>query len=110
VENNTTISSLAFNGFSVNDAKPYDAIPVLLVVAPGSVSQFVLQSLNSTQITAPVSNSEFNCIGSVSGAAVLGTGWEFPDVVMAEGVPYISAATGLPSIKMNGVVQLYQAP
>jgi hypothetical protein len=43
----------------------------------------------------------------VSGAGVLATGWEFPDAVMANEVPYISANSGLPSIKVGGVVEPY---
>jgi hypothetical protein len=43
----------------------------------------------------------------VSGSGVLATNWEFPDSVMANDVPYISATSGLPSIKINGVVELY---
>jgi len=107
VENNANILSLAFNGFSVADARTYSALPVLLEIAPGSVGQLVLESLKSNQITAPVWPFEFGCIGSVSGAGVLATGWEFPDAVMADGVPYLSASTGLPSIKVEGVVEPY---
>ena len=36
-----------------------------------------------------------------------GHGWEFPDAVMADGVPYISASTGMPSIKVAGIVEPY---
>ena len=54
-----------------------------------------------------MSGSGFSSIGSVSGAGVLATAWEFPDAVMANNVPYISANTGLPSIKVNGVVEPY---
>jgi len=43
----------------------------------------------------------------VSGSGVLATGWKFPDEVMADGVPYISATNGLPSIKIGGVVEPY---
>ena len=41
------------------------------------------------------------------GAGVLATGWEFPDALMANSVPYISATTDSPSIKVNGVVEPY---
>ena len=41
---------------------------------------------------------------------MLATGWEFPDSVMADGVPYISATTGSPSIKVGGIVEPYPLP
>jgi hypothetical protein len=46
-------------------------------------------------------------VGEVSGSGrgVLNTGWKFPDAIMADGVPYLSATTGLPAIKVNGVVE-----
>jgi hypothetical protein len=110
VENGTSIVNLTFNGFSVSDMKSYSPLPVLLVVGEGSISQLVLQSLNSSQISAPISMGEFVCIGSVSGAGVFATAWEFPDAVMANEVPYISANSGLPSIKVGGIVEPYQQP
>jgi hypothetical protein len=76
----------------------------------GSIGQLVLDSVSSNNIIAPVSAGGFSSVGTVSGAGVLATGWEFPDAVMADGVPYISASTGLPSIKINGVVQPYPRP
>jgi len=85
-------------------------MPELLDIAQGSIGQLVFGSLNSNNIVVPVSEGGFSSVGSVSGAGVLATGWEFPDSVMADGVPYFSASTGLPSIKINGVVQLYQQP
>ena len=56
---------------------------------------------------APVETGEFANVGTVSGSGVLATGWRFPDAVMANGVPYISATSGKPSIKVGGVVEAY---
>ena len=103
LENVSSIETLVFNGFAVHDTI---WMPELLAIGSGSIGQLVLQSLNSNGIDAPVSGGDFSYIGSVSGAGVLATGWEFPDAVMADGVPYISASTGLPSIKFDGVVRL----
>jgi hypothetical protein len=105
----STINNMEFNGFAVQDlpGSSYSAVQELLNIEPGSIGQLVLDSLNSTHINLPVSAGGFANIGSVSGAGVLATGWEFPDAVMADGVPYISASTGLPSIKVNGVVKPY---
>jgi hypothetical protein len=83
-------------------------VPELLNIGSASIGQLVLGSLHSNNIKAPVSSKAFSSVGRVSGVGVLATGWEFPDAVMANGVPYISAETGLPSIKINGVVELYQ--
>ena len=108
--NNSRIEFLAFNGFELQDAGVYPPVPELLDIGQGSIGQLVFGSVNSNNVVAPVSEGGFASVGSVSGAGVLATGWEFPDAVMADGVPYISASTGLPSIKINGVVQPYQQP
>jgi hypothetical protein len=110
LENNSRIEYLAFNGFGVQDAGVPIPVPQLLDIGQGSIGQLVLNSVTSNNIMAPVSEGGFASIGSVSGAGVLATGWEFPDAVMAEGVPYISASTGLPSIKIKGVVLPYPQP
>jgi hypothetical protein len=85
----------------------YRPTPELINIASESIGQLVLDALDCTHIMASVSAGGFSSIGSVSGAGVLATGWEFPDAVMANGVPYISASTGLPSIKVGGVVEPY---
>ena len=108
--NNSRIEYLAFNGFELQDAGVYPPTPELLDLGQGSIGQLVLQSVSSGNIMAPVSEGGFSNIGTVSGAGVLATGWEFPDAVMADGVPYISASTGLPSIKNKGQVEPYRQP
>jgi hypothetical protein len=108
--NNSRIESLVFNGFEVQDAGVYTPLPMLLDIGQGSIGQLVLNSVSISNIVAPLSEGGFSCVGTVSGAGVLATGWEFPDAVMADGVPYISASTGLPSIKVNGVVERYLQP
>lgn len=107
LENNSAISSVEFNGFALQDTGTNMAAPYLIDIVQGSIGQLVVDALQSGNITAPVSPGAFSSVGSVSGAGVLATGWEFPDAVMANGVPYISATTGMPSIKVNGVVEAY---
>jgi hypothetical protein len=63
--------------------------------------------MDSANIVAPVSQEGLSSIGTVSGTGVLATAWEFPDAVMAIEVPYISANSGLTSIKTGGVVEPY---
>jgi hypothetical protein len=108
--NFSKVAYLAFNGFAVQDAASFIPMPELLTIVQGSIGQLVFDSVDSSNILAPVSEGGGFNIGSVSGAGVLATGWPFPDAVMADGVPYISSSTGLPSIKVNGVVQLYSEP
>ena len=100
LENNSTILNFEFNGFTAGAQQ-------LLKIESGSIGQLVLNSLDSSHIHAPVSPGGFSSIGLVSGRGVLATGWEFPDEVMTNGVPYISASTGKPSIKVDGVVESY---
>lgn len=105
VENGSTIGSLEFKGFTLQGAG--SPISELLNIGSQSIGQLVLDSLDSNNIKAPVEAGQFSRVGSVSGTGVLATGWEFPNDVMANGVPYISASTGLPSIKIGGVVEPY---
>jgi hypothetical protein len=110
LENDSTIDNLTFNGFGVQEGGSSPPVPNLLNIGLGSIGQLVIDSLDISNIHAPVSPDGFSSIGSVSGAGVLATGWEFPDAVMADGVPYISANSGLPSIKVGGVVAPYPQP
>jgi hypothetical protein len=112
VENNSTIANVTFNGFAVQGPQGSNAtIPALLEIGSGSsISQLVLSSLNAAEIQTPIAANEFGNIELVSGDGVLATGWEFPNGVMANGVPYISANTGLASIKIGGVVETYPGP
>jgi len=106
LDNNSTIGSVTFNGFVMREAGSPTPVPALLDIGSGSIGSLVLSSLRSNNILAPVLG-EFSNVGMVSGTGVLATGWEFPDDVMVNGVPYLSASTGLPSIKVGGVVEPY---
>jgi len=107
LENNSSIANVVFNGFGLQDKGSYSALPELLNVDSQSIGQLVIDSVDTANIKAPVAAGQFASVGSVSGTGVLATGWEFPDAVMANGVPYISASSGQPSIKINGVVEPY---
>jgi Glycosyl hydrolases family 28 len=108
--NNSVLNSLVFNGFGVTSAGSYSPVNELLDFLSGSIDQLVLNSIDRANILALASAGGFSSIGLVSGSGVLATNWEFPDSVMANDVPYISASTGLPSIKLGGVVQPYPEP
>lgn len=110
LENQSQINNLVFNGFGVQDAKTHSLMPELISLESGSIGQLVLNSLDSSNIKTPVASDGFSKVGTVTGAGVLATGWEFPDAVMANGIPYISSNSGLPSIKVGGVVEPYTQP
>ena len=109
VDYGSTIANVAFDGYSAQDVggASYAPLPELVKFVSGQIGQVAIAALDSTHIAAPVSPGGFASIGRVSGAGVLGTGWMFPDSVMANGSPYLSASTGAPSIKVGGVVQAY---
>jgi hypothetical protein len=109
LQNNSTINNLVFNGFAIHNAsgKSFPLAQQLVNVNSGTIGQLVLNAVNPAGITAPVSSGGFSKVGSVSGTGVLATGWRFPNTVMANNVPYISANSGSPSIKINGEVEPY---
>jgi hypothetical protein len=107
LQNGSAISNLTINGFTVQDAGSYAPLPVLLNLQSGSIGQLTLNGLTGSNITAPASVAGFSSITSVCGTGVLATGLQFPNAVMANEVPYISANSGLPSIKVGGVVESY---
>ena len=107
LENSSHIEDVVFSGYSVGDRAQYLPIGELLHLAGGSVGQLVLDKVDSDNIRMPVEPYGYARLGMVSGAGVLQTGWPFPDQVMAEEVPYISARTGRPSIKVDGLVESY---
>jgi hypothetical protein len=107
LEQGQVIGNLTFNGFTVVDAGSYSRIPELISVNGGSIGQLVLNSLENNNINALLTAGGFSCVRSVSGTGVLATGWKFPDTVMANGVPYISATTGAASVKIGGVIVPY---
>jgi hypothetical protein len=109
LDNDSTIDNLTFDGLGLQQDGSFPSLPSLVDIRTGSISELVLNSVNSANIDAPVLLNQFSEIGAVSGTGVLATGWEFPDTVMADGVPYMSASTGRPSIKINGIVKPYTA-
>ena len=101
---------MTFNGFVVQDAGEYKPVQNFILIGWGSIGQLVLDALSTNNINRLIAEREFPSIRSVSGGGVLATGWEFPNSVMANGVPFISANTGLPSIKLGGIVEPFPAP
>ena len=96
---------LEFGGFALQDEGSYSPVPSLLNVEGGTVGSLVLDSLDPSNTGALV-ESEDSMIEAVCGTGVWrrarSSRW-----VMLNGVPYISADTGRPSIKIEGVVEPY---
>ena len=107
LEFGSSINNVNFSGFWIGNSGAYHKIPELITVKSGSIGLVVIDGVNSNQISAPTSSGSFATIGTVSGHGVLATGWEFPDLIMADEVPYISASTHKPSIKLGGIVHSY---
>lgn len=103
LDNGSSIAAVHFAGFASQAQELVD-------ILSGSIGELILDAVTATSIQAPVSPGGFAGIVSVSGSGVLATGWQFPDAVMANNVPYISATTGEPSIKVAGVVEPYPEP
>jgi hypothetical protein len=107
LDNDAVIQNLQFNGLTVQNKGSHSALPGLLSLGSASIGQLVLDSVDNVNIKGPISPGEFSQVTSVGGAGVLATAWQFPDAVMMNGVPYISAESGQPSIKVDGVVEPY---
>ncbi|MCU1252303.1 MAG: hypothetical protein JWQ49_5332 [Edaphobacter sp.] len=109
LEDGSTIESIEFNGFSVQDAagSSFAMAPELLKIVSGRIRRVVISALDSARISAPVSAGRISSVGSFSGAGVLNTGWQFQDNSMLNWSPYMSANTHRASIKVGGVVRPY---
>ena len=109
LQSNTTITVAEFNGFSAVDpaGSNFAALPGLVNMDGGFIGQLGLDAVSSLHISGPVCDGDFAGLVSVAGSGVLATGWKMPDALMANGSPYLSANSGQPSVKNNGVVKPY---
>ncbi len=108
LEYGSTISSLEFNGFTVQDGAgtSFATARNLINTVSGSVGQLILNAVDSSTITAPYPRGSL-ALGLVSGGWRTSNRMEVSDNVMANNVPYISASTQQPSIKIDGMVESY---
>jgi len=108
-----SVAKLVINGFSISNQTCTSPrpVPYLIDMANLAISQLVIEALDTNNIAALVNPaSGFKGIGTISGAGVLATGFQIPDSVMANSVPYISATSpneGKPCIKIAGKVMTY---
>ena len=108
-----SVAKLVIDGFSIGNQTRTSPSPVpyLIDMANLTIGQLVIEALDTNNIAALVNPaSGFKGIGTISGAGVLATGFQIPDSVMANGVPYISSTSpneGKPCIKIAGKVMTY---
>ena len=107
----SVIEKLAIEGFAIeNEAgQNFAPVPYLIDTTFVTINELYIGSLDPKNIAALVNPAnEFKGIGTISGPGVLATGFEIPDNVMADNVPYLSATgknRGKPSIKLGGKVK-----
>lgn len=107
----STITKLSINNFSaINEANSpaYSPIADLLVMTDLAIGELEIGGINPDLITALTAS--FTGITTIRGAGVLATGYAIPDSVMANNVPYISATTNQPTIKIGGTAQPLGGP
>ncbi|MGI4812479.1 MAG: glycosyl hydrolase family 28 protein [Janthinobacterium lividum] len=107
VENGASVGCIHFDGFSLQDqpGSSYGAVPYLINCGSGTIGRVVIDALDPHGITTLFSGSGIPSGCIISGSGVLATGWTFPDANMANGTPYLSANSGLASVKVNGTVK-----
>lgn len=111
----SVIKKVTFSGFSITDeyGQSYGSVPYLIdLTSTGAITQIVINSIDPTNISALIDTATHGWAGitQVSGPGVLATGWQFPDSVMANNTPYLSATApnaGKPCIKISGTVKVY---
>jgi hypothetical protein len=108
LEYGSSIANFTINGLEIDDS--YQAASATANLGNGSLGQLTIDAVDSIRIAAPVAGAGLATVANVTGAglALLDTGWEFPDWVMCDGVPYILAESGMASIKVDGVVEPYE--
>ncbi|MGO8718568.1 MAG: right-handed parallel beta-helix repeat-containing protein [Acidobacteriaceae bacterium] len=107
------VEKLVINGFSIDNeaGTSPNAVPYLIDMQNLTIHHLVIESLDPTNVAALVNpTAGFTGIGSISGSGVLATGFQIPDSIMANGVPYISATgpnAGKPCIRIDGKIMAY---
>jgi len=98
-----SVGKLTFNGFKVqNPVGASNPIPTLVFLSNGgAINELVINSVDPNWITRGFTNT-WTGISRVSGYGLLAAGFAVPDAIVVNGVPYVSATTGLPSIKLGG--------
>jgi hypothetical protein len=66
-----------------------------------SIAKVVLGEVAPEHLTALCNT--YSQITTIAGTGLLGTGWQLPDAQVANNTLYVSATSGVPSIKVAGV-------
>ncbi len=98
------IERLTIDGFAIESqaGQSFPAIPALST-SSGHIRKLILNALDMTGVAAFTSN--WTAFTTIAGPGVMATGLEFPDDVISDGTPYLSANSRLPSIKIAGKVK-----
>ncbi len=100
------IERLTIDGFAIESQSGH-SFPAIaaLSTAAGHIGKLILNALDMTGITAFTSN--WSAFAAIGGPGVMATGAEFPDDVISDGTPYLSANSHLPSIKVGGKIKTF---
>ena len=103
------IDTLHLEGVYVENSHghSYDPIPDLLTVSSGgAVSKLDIGSVDPSNITALASSGNLQRIGRIYGAGLAATGFQIPDDIIPDHVPYVSRSkpnVGKLCFKRNGI-------
>lgn len=107
------IDRLTIKSFQVfaEHGQMFAEVPFLIDMANVTIDEVVIHALDPTNVADFVNPATgFAGIGSISGPGVLASGYEFPDAVMANHTPYISATgenAGKACIKLADTVHAF---
>jgi hypothetical protein len=109
LRNGFILKKLRISGVAVEDTygSSYAPLSEFIQVVSGSIGHLLIDALDPTQISTLVSSGSFSSTTAVAGPGVKATGFQVPDANMVNGSDYLSATSGLPSIKIGGVVKTY---
>lgn len=102
IETGCAVQKVTINGMQITNPSGSSYAANSAININGTINELVINSLNPRYMTALMSGSGWSNVTRVSGSGLLAMGFTVPDAIVVNGVPYISATTGLASIKVGG--------
>lgn len=96
-----SIGTLTINGFSIADEGSYSSAPYAIYTTGGTIANVWIENFESAHVTDFC--NDYTKITSIGGPGVLGTGYSFPDSVIANGTIYNSSTQSCVCLKTGGV-------
>ena len=96
VPSGSAIKSLHLDGIYIEDQQGQSYSPIanlIAIPAGGAITNLDIAALDPTSITALASSSDFGRIGRLYGAGLAATGFQVPDAIVPNLVPYISGTS-----------------